>query len=93
MEQTMASIGRIGGLATLERYGREHFARISRRGVATNRARYGREHYQRIGAIGGAIAAGRPTAWWQEQGRKGGLKRAANAKRRKEEGERGNSRD
>lgn len=55
-----AECGRLGGLATLARFGPDHFARIQAagdhsRGGKAIAERYGSEHFQRIGRRGGEV--------------------------------------
>jgi len=52
-ELTCREAGRLGGLETLRRCGREHFSRAGRRGQNSFRARYGRGDRRRWGRLGG----------------------------------------
>lgn len=56
---TMAERGRLGGLATKERLGKEHYARIGKRGGTTLATTGDPNHYRRIGRIGGLKTAAR----------------------------------
>lgn len=47
-------VARLGGLATLERYGVEHYRDIGRLGFAVTVERYGREHAHEVAAAGRA---------------------------------------
>lgn len=49
--------GRLGGTATREKYGLEHFAAAGKRGGQATAARHGKEHYMRIGKLGGTAKA------------------------------------
>jgi len=41
-------LGSKGGNATLEKYGKEHFAEISKKGKETIEKRYGKDHYKKM---------------------------------------------
>jgi hypothetical protein len=51
--------GRKGGLATLAKYGREHYRELGRKGFEGLARRYGWTGHGRKGALGQLIAAGR----------------------------------
>jgi general stress protein YciG len=65
---------RTGGLTTLARHGREHFAAAGRKGGTTLRDTYGSEHLSTMGKTGGEQTRNRHGhEHFVEAGRKGGL--------------------
>lgn len=50
-----SAIGRQGGRAVVERYGRAYLRTLAARGGTTVSARYGAEYYRAIGRLGGEI--------------------------------------
>lgn len=45
--------GRLGGNATKEKYGPDHYSRIGQMGGSTTARRHGTSHYSRIGKLHG----------------------------------------
>jgi hypothetical protein len=76
-EITARDIGRMGGNATKQRHGREHFVEMGRRAAQVLKEKYGREHYSKMAQSRGAAKAKpepEPTTsiTAAEAGRKGG---------------------
>lgn len=79
-ELTAREIGRMGGLSTKERHGREHFIRMGRKAAEVLKQRYGQAHYMKMAEArrrkknepSNAVEEERPSMTASEAGRKGG---------------------
>lgn len=79
-ELTAREIGRMGGLSTKERHGREHFIRMGRKAAEVLKQRYGQAHYVKMAEArrqkknnpSTAVEEERPSMTASEAGRKGG---------------------
>lgn len=74
---TARDIGRMGGNATKQRHGREHFVEMGRRAAQVLKEKYGREHYSKMAQSRGNAKAKEPrdegpSITAAEAGRKGG---------------------
>lgn len=78
MSKSASERGRLGGLVTAARYGREHYQQMGRAGGRTTVERYGREHLEEIAiARGERLLEIRGVAWFAEMGRRSAAARAA----------------
>ena len=74
-ELTVREAGSLGGKATRDRHGPEHYQRMGSKGGNTTRERKGSEHYARIGHQGGTTTSKRyGDEHYQRIGAKGGAR-------------------
>lgn len=75
---TVSEAGRLGGFATVQKHGAEHYRRIGARGGAATVQKHGKDHFSKAGKIGGAATVERHgRKHFEAIGRKGGAAIAA----------------
>ena len=79
-QQTAASMGRKGGMTTLNRLGVEHLQEIGRRGGQANKDAHDQDHFAKLGHKGGStLLRERGREFFAEIGRRGAAARRAKA--------------